>query len=97
MARLGLEVVDSGGREGAHDQARDPDPGSAAARQHETLLGERAIPIVVGISFAAKSLDPGTLILGEIASHNPTGFKVLLFDSNGNRASGGFSWAVKGV
>lgn len=28
---------------------------------------------------------------------NPTGFKVLLFDSNGNRASGGFSWAVKGV
>jgi len=28
---------------------------------------------------------------------NPTGFKMLLFDSNGNRASGWVSWSAKGV
>jgi len=28
---------------------------------------------------------------------NPTGFKVLLFDTNGTRVSGGFSWSAKGV
>lgn len=27
---------------------------------------------------------------------NPTGFKVLLFDNNGNRVSGGFSWTARG-
>lgn len=28
---------------------------------------------------------------------NPTSFKVLLFDTNGNRVSGGFSWSAQGV
>jgi predicted phage tail protein len=28
---------------------------------------------------------------------NPTSFKVLLFDTAGNRVSGGFSWSAKGV
>jgi predicted phage tail protein len=28
---------------------------------------------------------------------NPTSFKVLLFDTAGNRVSGGFSWSIKGV
>jgi len=27
---------------------------------------------------------------------NPTGFKVLLFDNNGNRVSGAFSWTARG-
>ena len=29
-------------------------------------------------------------------SPNPTSFKVLLYDMNGNRVSGGFSWTARG-
>lgn len=62
-------------------------------------------PVAFGIAFVdvdAISVTPsGTVarlaIYDFVDTPNPTRFKVLLFDTSGNRVSGPFSWSARGV
>lgn len=52
---------------------------------------------VEAIDVTALATTPVTAVYDFVDAPNPTSFKVLLFDANGNRVSGSFSWSAKGV
>ena len=52
---------------------------------------------VHAITVTAQGTTAVTAIYDFVDAPNPTGFKVLLFNSAGTRVSGNFSWSVKGV
>lgn len=52
---------------------------------------------VESISVTPSGTSPRIAIYDFIDAPNPTSFKVLLFDTSGNRVSGGFSWSARGV
>ena len=52
---------------------------------------------VQSITLSPGGTAPRIAIFDFVDVPNPTGFKVLLFDLNGNRVSGPVGWAAKGV
>ena len=52
---------------------------------------------VEAISVTPSGTTPRIAIYDFVDAPNPTTFKVLLFDTSGNRVSGGFSWSARGV
>lgn len=52
---------------------------------------------VQGISVTPSGTTPRIAIYDFVDAPNPTSFKVLLFDTSGNRVSGGFSWQARGT
>jgi hypothetical protein len=52
---------------------------------------------VEAISVTPSGTTPRIAIYDFVDAPNPTGFKVLLFDTNGTRVSGAFSWSARGV
>jgi hypothetical protein len=52
---------------------------------------------VEALDVTAGGTTPITAVYDFVDAPFPDGFKVYLFDSNGNRTSGPFSWSAKGV
>jgi predicted phage tail protein len=52
---------------------------------------------VQSISVTPSGTTARLAVYDFVDAPNPTGFKVLIFDTNGTRVSGGFSWSAKGV
>jgi predicted phage tail protein len=52
---------------------------------------------VEAISVTPSGTVPRIAIYDFVDAPNPTSFKVLLFDTSGNRVSGAFSWSARGV
>lgn len=52
---------------------------------------------VQSISVTPSGTTPRIAVYDFVDTPNPTSFKVLLFDTDGNRVTGGFSWTAKGV
>jgi hypothetical protein len=52
---------------------------------------------VEAISVTPSGTTPRIAIYDFVDAPNPTSFKVLLFDTSGNRVSGAFSWSARGV
>ena len=52
---------------------------------------------VASITVTPKGTSARIAVYDFIDAPNPTSFKVLLFDTSGNRVSGDVSWSVKGV
>ena len=52
---------------------------------------------VQSISVTPSGTAPRLAVYDFVDVPNPTSFKVLLFDTNGNRVTGDFSWTAKGV
>lgn len=52
---------------------------------------------VEGISVTPSGTTARIAIYDFVDAPNPTSFKVLLFDTSGNRVSGGFSWQARGT
>jgi hypothetical protein len=52
---------------------------------------------IEGISVTASGTTARIAIYDFVDVPNPTSFKVLLFDTSGNRVSGGFSWQARGT
>ena len=71
----------------------------------DVTLHAGGTPVAFGINFVdveSISVTPsGTVaqiaIYDFVDAPNPTRFKVLLFDTSGNRVSGSFSWSARGV
>ncbi len=76
------------------------DSGAGTANAGDS--GGTAVTFSVGfIDVASINVTPsGTAaryaLYDFVDAPNPTGFKVLLFDNNGNRVSGAFSWTARG-
>ena len=51
---------------------------------------------IESINVTARGSDPITAIYDFVDASNPTSFNVYLFDQQGNRASGEFSWRAEG-
>ncbi|MFZ5544407.1 MAG: phage tail protein [Pseudomonadota bacterium] len=51
---------------------------------------------VTSIGVTASGTAARYALYDFVDAPNPTGFKVLLFDNNGNRVSGAFSWTARG-
>jgi hypothetical protein len=52
---------------------------------------------VEAISVTPSGTTPRIAIYDFVDAPNPVSFKVLLFDTSGNRVSGAFSWSARGV
>lgn len=52
---------------------------------------------VEAISVTPSGTTPRIAIYDFVDAPNPTSFKVLLFDTSGNRVTGAFSWSARGV
>jgi predicted phage tail protein len=52
---------------------------------------------VEAVSVTPSGTVPRIAIYDFVDAPNPTSFKVLLFDTSGNRVSGAFSWSARGV
>ena len=51
---------------------------------------------VQSITVTPRGTVPRIAIYDFLDAPYPTSFKVLLYDTNGNRVSGPFSWSAKG-
>jgi hypothetical protein len=52
---------------------------------------------IEGISVTPNGTAARIAIYDFVDAPNPTSFKVLLFDTSGNRVTGGFSWQARGT
>ena len=52
---------------------------------------------VESISVTPSGTTPRIAIYDFVDAPNPTSFKVLLFDTAGNRVTGPFSWSARGT
>lgn len=71
--------------------ANSGDAGGTQVNFNETFVD------IESITVTANSTSAVTAVYDFTDAPNPTGFKVLLFNSSGTRVSGGFSWTAKGV
>lgn len=62
-----------------------------------TVLFNKSFVDITSITVTPSGTLPRTAIYDFADVLNPTSFKVLLFDSNGNRVSGDFSWTAIGA
>lgn len=56
----------------------------------------KAFVDIIGIQGNTLGSTPGIFVYDFVDTAAPTKFKVYLFDTNGNRVSGDFSWGAKG-
>ena len=59
-----------------------------------TFIDVESIDVTAAVPAGGQ---PRTALYDFVDVPNPTSFKVLLYDLNGNRVSGSFSWSAKGV
>ncbi|NDC36312.1 MAG: hypothetical protein EBZ51_13295 [Synechococcaceae bacterium WB9_2_112] len=52
---------------------------------------------IESIGVTPSGTTPRIAIYDFVDAPNPTSFKVLLFDTSGNRVSGPFSWQARGI
>lgn len=71
--------------------ANSGDTGGTQVDFNETFVD------IESITVTANATSAVTAVYDFTDAPNPTGFKVLLFDTSGTRVSGGFSWNAKGV
>jgi predicted phage tail protein len=83
------------------DKKLKSDTGSGTANSGDvggtTVLFNVPFVDIEGIGVTASGTTPRIAIYDFVDVPNPTSFKVLLFDTSGNRVTGGFSWQARGT
>lgn len=83
------------------DVKREVDSGTVSALSTDATGTQvnfnKSFKSIDSITLTVGSTEPVTAIYDFVSIPNPTGFKVYIFDSSGNRASYTVSWKARGI